>query len=192
MTAITLTLKPIIQLTEKQFYQLCQVNPEAKLELNAKGELVIMPPTGGTSGNRNFELYIDLGIWNRQTKLGKAFDSSTMFRLPNGALCSPDAAWISLERWNRLSTEEQEEFPPICPDFVVELRSVSDSLKSLQEKMEQYMANGTRLGWLINPKQQTVEIYRQGREKEVLYQPSQLSGEDVLSEFILDLKGILI
>ena len=110
-----------------------------------------------------------LEIWTEKNQNGIAFDSSTMFKLPNGALCSPDAAWISLERWNNLTTEEQEEFPPICPDFVVELRSASDSLKSLQEKMEQYIDNGTRLGWLINPKQQTVEIYRQGRGHEQVF-----------------------
>ncbi|PSF35992.1 hypothetical protein C7H19_14705 [Aphanothece hegewaldii CCALA 016] len=150
MTTITLTLKPLIQLTEHQFYQLCLANPETKLELNSKGELVIMPPTGGTSGNRNIKLSTRLENWTETNQNGIAFDSSTMFRLLNGALRSPDAAWISLERWNSLSTEEQEEFPPICPDFVVELRSASDSLKSLQEKMQEYIENGTRLGWLIN------------------------------------------
>jgi Uma2 family endonuclease len=191
MTTIILNLKSIMSLTYEEFYQLCQVNPEAKLELTARGELVIMSPTGGTTGNRNFELYIDLGIWNRQTKLGKVFDSSTMFRLPSGALRSPDAAWISLERWNQLTTEEQDEFPPICPDFVVEIRSSSDSLISLQKKMQEYMDNGTRLGWLIDPKKQTVEIYRRGREKEILANPTQLSGEDVLPGFVLNLSGIL-
>jgi Uma2 family endonuclease len=168
MTAITLTLKPLIELTEQQFYQLCQANSEAKLELNSYGELVIMSPTGGTTGNRNIKLSTRLEIWTEKNQNGIAFDSSTMFRLPNGALRSPDAAWITLERWKNLSIEEQNEFPPICPDFVVELRSASDSLKSLPEKMQEYMENGTRLGWLLNPKKQEVEIYRQGREKKIL------------------------
>lgn len=191
MTAITLNLKPLIQMTEQQFCQLSQANPEAKLELTAQGELVIMSPTGGISGNRNIKLSTRLEIWTEKNKNGIAFDSSTMFRLPNSALRYPDVAWIFLERWNTLSTEEQEEFPPICPDFVVELRSASDSLKSLQDKMQEYMDNGSLLGWLIDPKNRTVEIYRQGKEKEVVHQPSQLSGEDILPGFILKLQGIL-
>jgi Uma2 family endonuclease len=191
MTSLTLTLKPMIQLTEQQFSQLCQANPDAKLELTAQGELVIMSPTGGTTGNRNIKLSTRLEIWTESDRNGIAFDSSTMFRLPDGALRSPDAAWISLERWNQLTTEEQDEFPPICPDFVVEIRSSSDRLISLQKKMQEYMDNGTRLGWLIDPKKQTVEIYRRGREKEILANPTQLSGEDVLPEFVLNLSGIL-
>lgn len=149
-----------------------------------------MPPAGGRTGRRNADLTTDLNIWNRQTKLGVVFDSSTEFNLPNGGDRSPDASWIRLERWNALSEEEQETFPPICPDFVIELRSRTDSLRQLQEKMQEYLRSGLRLGWLIDPKKQ-VEIYRQSRDKEVLQSPATLLGEDVLPGFVLDLKGIL-
>ncbi|MBD2446601.1 Uma2 family endonuclease [Nostoc sp. FACHB-152] len=191
MTAITLTLEPVIHLNPEQFYQLCQVNPDTKLERTASGELVVMAPTGGESGSRNRRLTQRLGIWTDENGTGEAFDSSTMFQLPNGAFRSPDAAWISLERWQALSPEERRTFPPICPDFVVELRSESDTLKSLQEKMQEYLNNGTRLGWLIDPQGKRVEIYRPGKDKEVLFSPVQLFGEDVLPGFILDLSEIL-
>jgi Uma2 family endonuclease len=191
MTAITLTLEPVINLTREQFYQLCGANPDIKLERTAKGELVVMPPTGGESGSRNRRFTQRLGVWTDENGTGEAFDSSTMFQLPNGAFRSPDAAWIPLERWEALTPEERKTFPPICPDFVVELRSESDTLKSLQDKMQEYMNNGARLGWLINPQGKQVEIYRQGKEKEVLLSPTQLSGEDVLPCFVLDLNGIL-
>jgi len=191
MTAIILTLEPVINLSPEQFYQLCQVNPDAKLERTASGELVVMAPTGGESGSRNRRITQRLGIWTDENGNGEAFDSSTMFQLPNGAFRSPDAAWIALERWQALTPEERKTFPPICPDFVVELRSESDTLKSLQEKMQEYMKNGARLGWLIDPQGKRVEIYRQGKELEVLFSPSQLFGEDVLPGLILDLSGIL-
>lgn len=187
MTAITLDLHSIVELTDKQFYQLCQANPDIKIERNAEGKLIVMPPTGGRTGRRNADLTTDLTIWNRQTKLGVVFDSSTEFSLPNGGDRSPDASWIKLERWNALSSEEQETFPPICPDFVVELRSRTDSLTQLQLKMQEYLKSGLRLGWLIDPKNQRVEIYRQNRDKEVRYSPA-MSGEDVLPGFVLDLK----
>lgn len=191
MTALTLNLDAIVQLTDAAFYALCQANPAVRCERTAKGELIVMPPTGGDTGSRNFEIYIDLGNWNRQTKLGKAFDSSTMFQLPNGAYRSPDVAWIQQERWEALSPEERETFPPICPDFMVELRSASDSLKTIQDKMQEYMENGARLGWLIDPQNKQVEIYRLGQEKEILQAPTSLSGEDVLLGFLLSLEQIL-
>lgn len=191
MTALTLNLDAIVQLTDAAFYALCQANPAVRCERTAKGELIVMPPTGGDTGSRNFEIYIDLGNWNRQTKLGKAFDSSTMFQLPNGAYRSPDVAWIQQERWEALSPEERETFPPICPDFMVELRSASDSLKTIQDKMQEYMENGARLGWLIDPQNKQVEIYRLGQEKEILQAPTSLSGEDVLLGFLLSLERIL-
>lgn len=190
MVAITLTLEPIIHLSPEQFYQLCQVNPDTKLERTASGELVVMAPTGGESGSRNRRLTQRLGIWTDENGNGEAFDSSTMFQLPNGAFRSPDAAWIALERWQALSPDERKTFPPICPDFVVELRSESATLKSLQGKMQEYINNGTRLGWLIAPQGERMEIYRQGKEPEVLFSPSQLFGEDVLPGLILDLSGI--
>ena len=191
MTAITLTLEPLIHLTPEQFSQLCRANPDAKLERTAKGELVVMSPTGGSAGNRNIKLSARLELWAETNGTGLAFDSSTMFQLPNGAFRSPDGAWIPLDKWEALTPSEQDAFSPICPDFVVELRSPSDSLKSLQDKMQEYMDNGARLGWLIDPKGKQVEIYRQGREKEVLLSPTQLEGEEVLPGWVLDLRGIL-
>jgi Uma2 family endonuclease len=168
MTAITLNLEPILHLTDAQFYRLCQANPAAKLERTATGELVVMSPTGGTTGNRNIKLSSRLEMWAESNAQELAFDSSTMFHLPNGAYRSPDAAWLFLSRWEALTPEDREEFPPICPDFVIELRSPSDSLISLQNKMQEYLENGALLGWLINPKRQQIEIYRQGRNKEVV------------------------
>ncbi len=191
MTALTLKLDAIVQLTDDAFYALCQANPEIQFERTAKGELVIMPPTGGESGSRNRKLTQRLGNWTDEDKTGEAFDSSTMFQLPNGAYRSPDAAWITLERWEALSVREREVFPPICPDFVIELRSPSDSLRAIQNKMQEYIDNGARLGWLLDPQGQQVEIYRQGQEKEVLSLPTSLSGEEVLPDFVLDLRGIL-
>ncbi|MBV9385345.1 MAG: Uma2 family endonuclease [Chroococcidiopsidaceae cyanobacterium CP_BM_ER_R8_30] len=191
MTALALNLDAIVQLTDNAFYALCRANPEIKLERTSFGELVVMPPTGGETGRRNSELTFQLQAWNREYQLGVTFDSSTMFQLPNGAYRSPDAAWVMLERWEALSLREREEFPPICPDFVVELRSPSDSLKALQNKMQEYVDNGARLGWLLNPQEQLVEVYRRGQEKEVLSSPTHLSGEEVLPGFVLDLRGIL-
>ena len=191
MTAVTLNLEPLVMLTDDAFYALCQANPEVKFERTSVGELIVMPPTGGESGSQNRRLTQRLGNWTDEDGTGEAFDSSTMFQLPNGAYRSPDAAWISLLRWEALTSEERKVFPPICPDFVVELRSPSDSLKAAQNKMQEYMDNGARLGWLLNPKEQQVEIYRSCQEKEVLLAPINLSGEQVLPGFVLDLKGIL-
>lgn len=187
MNTVVLNLEPIIHLTQEQFYQLCMANRELNLELNAKGDLIIVPPVGGESGNQKAELITDLEIWNRQTKSGKVFSSSTIFRLPNGANRSPDAAWIGLERWEALTQEEREKFPPICPDFAIELRSRTDTLKPLQEKMQEYLANGLRLGWLINPQNSEVEIYRPNQSVEVISLPAVLSGEDILPGFELPL-----
>jgi Uma2 family endonuclease len=191
MIPITLNLEPVVKLTHQEFYQLCVANPDAKLELTSSGELVVMSPTGGVSGNRNNKLTQRVGNWTDEDGTGIAFDSSTMFKLPNGAFRSPDAAWISLARWNQLSLDEQESFPPICPDFVVELRSKTDTLKSIQDKMQEYLDNGTRLGFLLNPQGKQVEIYRQGQVKEVVNAPGDVSGEEVLMGFVLRLDGIL-
>lgn len=187
---VTLTLDPVGILTDEAFYQLCQVNPDLKLERSAKGELIIMPPTGGESGRRNAEITIDLGIWNRQARLGYTFDSSTCFKLPNGAERSPDAAWVERSRWEALRPEEREKFPPLAPDFVIELRSATDNLSTLRAKMQEYRENGVRLGWLINPQDQQVEIYRLEQDRETLQSPQQLSGESVLPGFVLDLTRI--
>jgi len=189
--ALPSTLKLNIDLTDEQYFQLCQNNRDYRFESTAEGELLIMPPTGSDTGNRNIELAYQLQAWSRQNNLGKAFDSSTGFILPNGAKRSPDASWVKIERWNALTPEQQERFAPICPDFVVELRSRTDSLKELQEKMQEYIDNGASLGWLIDRKNKRVEIYRPLKEVEILENPQSVSGEDVLPGFVLDLTLIL-
>lgn len=187
MTAYTVDLNPILQMSDAQFYELCRANPDIKFERNARGELLIMPPTGGETGNRNSELNVDFGIWNRKYKLGFVFDSSTCFKLPNGANRSPDVAWVSRERWDALTPEQREKFPPLAPDFVLELLSPTDSLSIIQAKMQEYIDNGVRLGWLINRKTRTVEIYRPDQPVQVLQNPTTLAGEDVLPEFVLEM-----
>lgn len=191
MTAFTINLNPIISLSDEQFYQLCQQNPELKFERNIKGDLIIMPPTGGETGNRNGRVIQQLFNWSDiNNGRGIAFDSSTGFKLPNGADRSPDAAWVRLERWNSLTAEQKEKFPPLCPNFVIEMLSASDNLNTLQKKMQEYIENGTQLGWLINRKNRQVEIYRPGVDVEVLENPTEISGEPVLSGFILNLERI--
>lgn len=190
MTALTLNVPETLALTPAQFEQLALANQDLRLELTARGGLVIMPPTGGETGNRNFELCLDLGIWNRQQRLGKAFDSSTGFRLPNGAIRSPDASWLRQDRWDGLTPDQRQKFLLLCPDFAVELRSPSDDLAELQVKMQEYLDNGLLLGWLINPHPKTVEIYRPGQAPELLQRPKTLSGEMVLPGFELDLGTI--
>ncbi|MDB9317722.1 MULTISPECIES: Uma2 family endonuclease [Cyanophyceae] len=187
MNALTVNLKSVIDMTDDQFFQLCQNNRELRFERTANGELIIMPPTGGETGNRNGRLNQQLFNWTDADGTGIAFDSSTCFKLPNGADRSPDASWIKLERWNALSDEEKQKFPPICPDFVIELLSPSDSLKTTQDKMREYIDNGVRLGLLINRKSRQLEIYRRGKEVEVLESPATVSGEDVLNGFVLNL-----
>jgi Uma2 family endonuclease len=187
MNALTVNLQSVLELTDEQFFNLCQVNRDLKFERTATGELIIMPPTGGETGNRNGRLNQQLFNWSDTDLTGIAFDSSTCFKLPNGADRSPDAAWIKLSRWNTLTEEQKEKFPPICPDFVIELLSPSDSLKVAQEKMREYIDNGVRLGLLINRKSRQVEIYRQGKEVEVLESPVTVSGEDILNGFVLNL-----
>jgi Uma2 family endonuclease len=184
--AVVLNIKNV-ELSDDQFYQLCQINEDWKLEQTAKGELIIMPPVGAISGNRESEFNADVVIWNRQTKLGKVFSSSTVFTLPNGGKRSPDVAWIVNERWESLNIQEKEKFAKICPDFIIELRSRTDSLSRLQEKMGEYIHSGLRLGWLIDPQNQQVEIYRQNQTVEIVSLPTTLSGEDILPGFILEL-----
>ncbi|MBE9145814.1 Uma2 family endonuclease [Planktothrix mougeotii] len=176
--------------TPEQFMEIAIANRDLKLERTATGELIVMPPTGGITGKKNIDIEGQLWLWNRQTKLGQVFNSSTGFLLPKGANRSPDAAWIRQDRWEQLTLEQQEGFPPLAPDFVLELRSKTDSLKTLQEKMQEYLENGVRLGWLIDRQHQTVSIYRPNQNIEILEQPLSLSGEDVLPGFILDLTEI--
>lgn len=200
MAAVTETLlTPLaiptgFKVTPAQFDQLAAIEQLARLELTQHHELIIMSPTGGEAGAKNFNLYIDLGLWNRQTGLGKAFDSSTVFILPNGARRSPDVSWMRLDRWNQLTPQEKQGFPPIAPDFVIELVSPSDlrnqRYEDLQHKMEEYLENGVQLGWLIEPSAKTVEIYRSGQGVEMLSNPHQLSGETILPGFCLELTDI--
>jgi len=188
MDTITLTIP---RLSAQGFLELCQANQDLQLERTATGEVIIMPPTFPWTGKQNFSLYIQLGVWNEQTGLGVGFDSSAGFTLPNGAVRSPDVSWVSKERWGALSeTQQKEEFSPLSPDFIVELRSSSDSLKKLRDKMQEYIDNGVRLGWLIDSTTKQVEIYRPGREVEVLESPALLSGEDLLPGFVLDLNRV--
>jgi Uma2 family endonuclease len=190
MTAITLNLNPIIKLNPEQFYQLCQENPDLKLERSSQGELIVMPPTGGETGKRNLTTSAQLWLWNEQTQLGETFDSSTGFTLPNKADRAPDASWVEKSRWEALTPEEREKFIPLCPDFVIELLSPSDNLKKTQEKMQEYIENGCRLGWLINRKKREIEIYRPNREVEILIAPQTISGENILPGFVLNLQKI--
>ncbi len=190
MEALTVDFKPILDLTDEQFYQLCRSNPDVKFERTATGELIIMSPTGGETGNRNSRINQQLLNWSDEDGTGIVFDSSTCFKLPNGSDRSPDASWIKLARWDTLQPEEKEKFPPISPDFVIELLSPSDTLKVAQKKMQEYQENGVRLGWLINRKLRQVEIYRIEQEVEILNNPSSLSGEDVLPGFVLNLEKI--
>ncbi|MEA5507858.1 Uma2 family endonuclease [Halotia wernerae UHCC 0503] len=190
MTAIKINFNHVVKLSDEQFYQLCRDNPDIKFERNANGELIVMPPTGGETGKRNAKLTARFVLWNEQTQLGEVFDSSTCFKLPNGANRSPDVSWIELSRWNTLSAEQREKFPPIAPDFVLELMSPSDSLNETQAKMKEYINAEVKLDWLINRKTRYVEIYRQGQPKEVLESPTSLSGEDVLLGFTLDLQFV--
>jgi Uma2 family endonuclease len=191
MYTLTLNFPPDLRLTSDQYERLAAANRDLRMELTADGKLIIMPPTGGISGKRNADLTTELNLWNRQAQLGVVFDSSTEFKLPNGAFRSPDSAWVDQSRWDALTPEQQETFPPICPDFVVELRSKTDSLKELRAKMQEYMENGCRLGWLINPQDQQVEVYRVNQTVEILAASKTLSGKDVLPGFVLDLQLIL-
>jgi len=190
MDAITFNLSPTIELTDEQFFQLCQHNQDLRIERTAQGGLIIMPPTGWGIGSLNAKLTARLGNWTDVDGTGIAFDSSTGYKLPNGANRSPDASWISRERLEVLNPDPAK-FMPMAPDFAVELRSATDSLRVTQQKMQEYMDCGVRLAWLIDPQNQQVEIYRLGQDVEVLRSPTSLSGEDVLPGFVLDLTGIL-
>ncbi|MDB9504584.1 Uma2 family endonuclease [Spirulina major CS-329] len=183
MITETITLNfQAIHLTNDQFYQLCQINTDWQLEHTAQGELIIMPPVGAISGNRESEFNGLIWLWNRRTKLGKVFSSSTIFCLPNGGKRSPDVAWIRNERWDTLTLDEQEKFPPLCPDFVIELRSRTDKLDQLRTKMQEYLSSGLQLGWLIDPQGQQVELYRRDRPVEIHPLPVTLSGADILPD----------
>ena len=177
--------------TISELKQFAQSYPDLRVELTQQGELIIMPATFPKSGRRNAKLSARLEAWSDAAGLGDTFDSSTLFALPNGAVRSPDACWVEKSRWDAISEEDQDDLTILCPDFVAELRSKTDRLSAVQKKMREYMENGARLGWLIDPKTKRVEVYRPGQDVEILNDPASLSGEDVLPGFTLDLKGIL-
>ena len=184
---MVLHMEAVVEMDDEHFYALCQNNPDMRLERNADGDVVIMPPTGGETSRRNAEIIVQLGIWARRDGTGVLFDSSGGFRLPNGTVRAPDVAWVAKERLEGLSAEERRRFLPLCPDFVVELRSESDALYAVQKKMREYAACGVRLGWLIDPSERRVEVYRRGQPVEVLIGLSAISGEPVLPKFALEL-----
>jgi Uma2 family endonuclease len=187
---VKIQLHPIMTMTDEQFFALCQLNRDVSIERNTAGELVFMSPTGSEGDRRNFNIIGQLWLWANQDSTGIGFGSSGGFTLPNGAVRSPDAAWISKPRWEAIDVELQKKFAPICPDFVVELRSETDNLQVLQEKMIEYIDNGTLLGWLIDPQQLKVYIYRPNTEVEELNRPLSLSGENILSGFVLNLQDL--
>ena len=190
MINILVQIPNTLRVTDDQFLELVRANPDLRMERTAEGELIIMSPTGSEGGNYNAELTTDFGIWNRQAKLGKIFDSSTGFKLPNGATRAPDTAWVKQARWDALTPKQRKGFAPICPDFVLELASETDDIEMLQAKMQEYLDNGCSLGWLIDPKTRQVEMYRSDQEVEVLQNPESLSGGEVLPGFTLNLEMI--
>lgn len=189
MTAIDISVFTQ-RISDRQLEQLCADNPEVKFETTPTGRLIVMSPTGSESGKLNMSLAAQIWNWNAKTKLGVVFDSSTGFKLSNGATRSPDVSWVQSVKWNSLSKQQQRKFAPIDPDFVIELLSPTDDLLELQQKMMEYMQCGVKLGWLINPEDKQVEIYRCDRDKEILDNPQSLSGENVLPKLTLDLAEI--
>lgn len=188
---IAFPTRPRLRVSDRAFRKLSRANPELRFERNAKGELIIMAPAAPDSSYRNAGVTAQLWYWNQQTGLGIVFDSSAGFTLPNTAIRGPDAAWMPLARWQAILPHERMKFTRVCPDFIVEIRSKGNSLVDLQEKMREYLDQGVRLGWLIDPTDGHVEIYRTGRPVELLSRPAMLSGEDVLPGFVLDLRGVL-
>ncbi|MDJ0575779.1 MAG: Uma2 family endonuclease [Xenococcaceae cyanobacterium MO_234.B1] len=187
---IVLQMSPVVSMSEDSFFDFCQLNSHLRIERTSTGKLIIMSPAGSETGNRNFKLIQQLANWTDQDGTGIGFDSSAGFILPNGATRSPDGSWIKLTRWNALSEAQKAKFAPICPDFVVEIRSPSDSLKALQDKMQEYIENGASLGWLIDRQNRQVYIYRPNSDVECLDNPATVSGDSVLPEFNLDLEKI--
>ncbi|MEM9267211.1 MAG: Uma2 family endonuclease [Cyanobacteria bacterium P01_F01_bin.13] len=184
------SLTTMAKMSDQQFYDFCRTNPDLRIERNADGEIIVMPPAFSDTGNRNGRIFGQLYIWSESNGTGEAFDSSSGFTLPNGATRSPDAAWILADRWNALSPEQQASFAPIAPDFVVELRSSSDTLANLKEKMEEYVANGVRLGLLIDRKSYQVYAYRPEQAPEILDNPASVSCEPEMPMFLLKMARI--
>ena len=185
-----LRLRPAVELTDDQFFELCQLNRDLRLERTAEGDIIVMSPTGGETGNRNTSITGQLYNWAKKDATGAAFESSTGFKLPNGADRSPDAAWVSRSRLAQLTPEQKQKFLPLCPDFAIELRSPSDRFEDVQAKMEEYIENGARLGWLIDPSTKSVHVYRPGATIELLQGVLSVSGDPELLGFVLDLREI--
>jgi Uma2 family endonuclease len=188
--ALTVQLAPLITLTDDQLFDFCQINRDLRIERTAAGALVLMAPAGSESGARNAELTYQLVQWAHRDGTGIAFDSSTGFTLPNGAMRAPDMSWLPVERWSSLTRSDRLKFARICPDFVAELRSPSDTPAALQAKLQEYIDNGARLGWLLDPERRTVHVYHPGRDVEILVNPEELSGDPVLPGFRLDLRPV--
>ncbi|WP_204105124.1 MULTISPECIES: Uma2 family endonuclease [Spirulina sp. CCY15215] len=189
-TPLILQTRPAFEMTDEQFFEFCQINCNYRIERNAKGELLVMSPVGSETGHYNAKLTQQLGNWCDEDGTGIDFDSSAGFTLPNGAARSPDAAWVKLENWQTIPLEQRRKFAPLCPDFVVELRSPSDNLKPLQEKMEEYIENGASLGWLIDRQNRRVYVYRPQVAVECLESPTMVKGDPLLSGFVLKLEKI--
>jgi Uma2 family endonuclease len=187
---VVLQLTPVINLTDDQLFELCQLNQDWRIEYTAQGELIVMPPTGGETSNRNAEITFQVQLWTRQDQTGVAFDSSTGFRLPNGATRSPDAAWVRRSRLIGLTREQKQKFLPLCPDFAIELRSPTDNLRAVLDKMQEYLDNGVQLGWLLDPLTRRVHVYLPQRPPEILEAPSTISADPLLPGFVLDLRKI--
>lgn len=190
VSRFVLQFSPFIKMTDEQFFDFCQANREVRIERNSQGEIIVMPPTGWETGNKNAEIIIQLGSWAKQDGRGKSADSSAGFVLPNGAVMSPEASWILNERLEKISPAKRRKFLPLAPDFVIELRSASDSLKKLQEKMEEYIQNGVSLGWLIDVKNKKIYVYKATAETQIIENPTEISGEPLLKGFALNLKEI--
>lgn len=189
-TSFKVSLPHLASMSSEEFYQFCQANRDLRIERTAQGEVIVMPPAFSDTGNRNFNLAVYLGIWSEQDGTGLGFDSSTGFTLPNNAVRSPDASWIRRERWQQLSDAQKASFAPICPDFVIELRSNSDTLKGLQNKMIEYLENGVSLGWLIDRQNRKVYIYRPSQEPQILDNPDVVDGDPELAGFQLPMARI--
>ena len=187
---VVLKLTPVINLTDDQLFELCQLNRDWRIEYTAQGELIVMPPTGGETGSQNAEITFQVQLWTRGDQTGVAFDSSTGFKLPNGATRSPDAAWVRRSRLTGLTREQKQKFLPLCPDFVIELRSPTDNLQAVLDKMQEYMDNGAQLGWLLDPLTRRVHVYLPQRPPEILEAPSTVSADPLLPGFVLDLRKI--
>ena len=187
---VVLKLKPAINLTDDQLFELCQLNRDWRIEYTAQGELIVMPPTEGETSNRNAELTYQVQAWTRRDQAGVAFDSSGGFKLPNGATRSPDAAWVRRSRLAGLTREQKQKFLPLCPDFVIELRSPTDNLQAVLDKMQEYLDNGAQLGWLLDPLTRRVHVYLPQRPPEILDAPNTLSADPLLPGFVLDPRKI--